>query len=95
MIEERIINGVKVGYDTERHSFCNLPKSSATQKADATEKPLEKLTTKELEAKAAVLGIDISAAANNAQRKELIQAYLDAQNGENENEDEDNTDEEE
>lgn len=49
-------------------------------KTGTGEKPLERLNTKELEAKAAVLGIDISTATTNTQRKEMIQAHINAQN---------------
>lgn len=45
------------------------------------DKSLEKMNTEELTQKAAVLGVDISAATTNKQRAEIIQAFVDGAGG--------------
>ena len=76
MIEERTINGVKVGFNTATNSYCNLPKAPPPKKGENKAKPIERMSTEELIQKAAELGIDISAATTNKQRAELILARI-------------------
>lgn len=42
MIEEREINGKKIGYDTERYSFCALPEAKPQERTDPPKEPKSK-----------------------------------------------------
>lgn len=56
----------------DRNGIAKITEEKATG-----EKPLDKMTTKELTQRGAVLGIDISGANTNKQRADVIQAFLD------------------
>lgn len=53
---------------------------------DKSDKPIEKMNTEQLKAKAAELGVDISNATTNKQRAEVIMAFLSTQQAHSEEE---------